>query len=190
MSILKSFAAELLAVPYRLRFGHIGRRPRLFFPVVGFRRGQDSVGGQRVGGIVCGAVSRPRGRMEIGSKCELSSFARLEADVGHIMLGEQCSVNSFCVLNGYGGITIGIVLELHLIPSYYRPAISMKARAFRYIHRECWQRKRSLATMFGSVHIVSLSVGRESARTASLALGPLCWRISRPMQSRLVCPRG
>jgi acetyltransferase-like isoleucine patch superfamily enzyme len=49
----------------------------------------------------------PGGRMEIGSGCEVRSFARLEADTGHLVLGERSSVNPFCLLNGFGGLRIG-----------------------------------------------------------------------------------
>jgi len=104
--MLESFAAELLALPYRLRFGRIGRRPRLFPPLLisgarGIQLGDDA----RVESFVALSVARG-GRMEIGSQCELRSFARLEADSGHLVLGEKCSVNSFCLLNGYGGIPV------------------------------------------------------------------------------------
>jgi acetyltransferase-like isoleucine patch superfamily enzyme len=54
------------------------------------------------------AISAGReGRIEIGSTCELRSFARLEANEGHITLGDSCSVNPFCLLDGFGGLTIG-----------------------------------------------------------------------------------
>lgn len=47
------------------------------------------------------------GRLEVGSFCEIRSFALLEADNGYLVLGDRTSVNHFCLLNGYGGLTIG-----------------------------------------------------------------------------------
>ncbi len=104
---LRSVAAELLALPYRLRFGRIGRRPRMFPPLLlaGTRRirlGDDT----RVESFVSLSVAR-EGSIDIGSNCELRSFACLEADTGRIVLGDGCSVNPFCSLNGYGGLQIG-----------------------------------------------------------------------------------
>jgi acetyltransferase-like isoleucine patch superfamily enzyme len=47
------------------------------------------------------------GRIEIGSGSEVRSFARLEADVGYIVIGDQSSVNPFSLLSGFGGLRIG-----------------------------------------------------------------------------------
>jgi acetyltransferase-like isoleucine patch superfamily enzyme len=60
----------------------------------------------RVESFVALTVS-PGGRIQIGSGCELRSFARLEADTGFIVIGNNCSVNPFCLLSGYGGLQIG-----------------------------------------------------------------------------------
>jgi acetyltransferase-like isoleucine patch superfamily enzyme len=105
--VVKSFSAELLALPYRLVLARIGRRPRLFPPIFvsGGRRiriGDDA----HIESFVAMSVGRG-GCLEIGSHCELRAFARLEADVGSIVLGNRCSVNPFCVFNGFGGISIG-----------------------------------------------------------------------------------
>lgn len=104
---MKALIAELIALPYRLRLGRLGRRPRLFPPLLltGARRvrlGDDA----RVESFVTLSAG-PTARIEIGSNCELRSFARLEADEGHIVLGNSCSVNPFSSLNGYGGLRIG-----------------------------------------------------------------------------------
>jgi acetyltransferase-like isoleucine patch superfamily enzyme len=105
--VVKSLAAELLALPYRLVLARVGRRPRLFPPIFvsGGRRiriGDDA----HIESFVAMSVGCG-GRVEIGAHCELRSFARLDADTGFITLGSRCSVNPFCVLNGFGGITIG-----------------------------------------------------------------------------------
>jgi acetyltransferase-like isoleucine patch superfamily enzyme len=105
--LTRSLAAEVLAVPYRLRLRRVGRRPRLFpfILISGGRRialGDDA----RAESFVTLSVGRG-GRITIGDHCELRRFAQLEADTGYIEIGHRCSVNQFCVLNGYGGIRIG-----------------------------------------------------------------------------------
>jgi len=107
MGLLKSVAAGLLALPYRLRLGHLGRRPRLFPRVLltGGRRirlGDDS----RVASYAA-LIAQPGGRIEIGNGCEIASFARLDADVGTIVIGDRSSVNPFSLLNGFGDLRIG-----------------------------------------------------------------------------------
>jgi len=105
--VVTSIVAELLALPYRARLGHLGRRPRLFpfVRVSGGRRvrlGDDA----RVQSFAAlSAVAG--GRVTIGASCELGASAQLEAAGGQITMGDRCSVNQFCVLNGFGGITIG-----------------------------------------------------------------------------------
>jgi acetyltransferase-like isoleucine patch superfamily enzyme len=104
---LKSLAAELLAMPYRLRFGGLGRRPRVFPPLLISGAGRIRLGDDaRVEQFASLSAAR-EGRIVIGSRCELGSFARLDADVGFIEVGDDCSVNPFCLLNGFGGLTIG-----------------------------------------------------------------------------------
>ena len=106
-SALRSFAATLIAIPYRLRFGRLGRRPRLLPPLLLGGAGRIRIGDDAwIESFVALSAGR-EGRIEIGSACELRSFARLEADTGHITLGDRCSVNPFCFLNGFGGLTIG-----------------------------------------------------------------------------------
>jgi len=97
----------MLALPYRVRLHRVGRRPRLFpfILISGGRRialGDDA----RVESFVTLSAGRG-GRVTIGEHCELRRFAQLEADSGYIELGHRCSVNQFCVLNGFGGIKIG-----------------------------------------------------------------------------------
>ena len=60
----------------------------------------------RVESFVSLSVAR-EGSIEIGSHCELRSFARLDADVGRIAIGDGSSVNPFCLLSGFGGLRIG-----------------------------------------------------------------------------------
>lgn len=105
--LLRSVIAELLAAPYRLFLRRVGRRPRLVPPLLlsGARRirlGDDC----RIEAF--SALSTVGdGRIEIGSGCEVRSFARLEADVGYILIGDRSSVNPFCLLSGFGGLRIG-----------------------------------------------------------------------------------
>ena len=107
LAILRSAAAALLALPYRLRFGRLGRRPRLFPPLLLSGAGRIYVGDDaRIEAFAALTVSR-EGRIEVGANCEIRSFARLEADVGHIVMGDRCSINPFTLLSGYGGLRIG-----------------------------------------------------------------------------------
>ena len=104
-------------MPYRLRFGGLGRRPRLFPPLLLAGAGRMRLGDDvRVESFVTLSVSRG-GRLEIGSRCELRSFARLEAAVGHIVLGDDCSVNPFCLLSGHGGLRLGnnVLIAAHTV---------------------------------------------------------------------------
>ena len=45
--------------------------------------------------------------VEIGSGSNVKDFARLCPREGFIKIGQNCSINPFCILLGYGGITIG-----------------------------------------------------------------------------------
>lgn len=103
----RGIAAELVALPYRFRFARVGRRPRMFPPlmVTGARRislGDDA----RIEAFAVLSAA-PGGRLDIGSQCEVSSFARIDADTGSIAIGDHSSVNSFCLINGFGGVRIG-----------------------------------------------------------------------------------
>ncbi len=105
--MLKAVAAAILALPCRLVLGRLGRRPRLSPPLLlrGARRirmGDDV----RTEGFAW-LSARGRGRIDVGDRCEIGCFARLEADTGHIAIGDDSSVNAFCLLNGFGGLDIG-----------------------------------------------------------------------------------
>lgn len=45
--------------------------------------------------------------IEVGKGSVVKDFARLCPRTGFIKIGNRCSINSYCVLLGYGGITIG-----------------------------------------------------------------------------------
>lgn len=45
--------------------------------------------------------------IEIGESSVIKDFARLCPRDGFIRIGKKCSINPYCVLLGYGGITIG-----------------------------------------------------------------------------------
>lgn len=45
--------------------------------------------------------------INIGSSCEIKKFSILDASTGYITIGNNCSVNSFCSINGFGGVVIG-----------------------------------------------------------------------------------
>lgn len=45
--------------------------------------------------------------IEIGEKTHIKEYARLLSRGGFIRIGKRCSVNPFCIIYGYGGVTIG-----------------------------------------------------------------------------------
>jgi acetyltransferase-like isoleucine patch superfamily enzyme len=47
------------------------------------------------------------GNIAIGNKTRIHQYARLECYGGEIRIGENCSINPFCILYGHGGLTIG-----------------------------------------------------------------------------------
>ncbi|WP_040920406.1 acyltransferase [Leptonema illini] len=61
------------------------------------------------------------GSIKIGAGCRIHHFAQLLTYRGHIILGENCSVNPFTILYGHGGLTIGnnvrIAAHVVIIPS-------------------------------------------------------------------------
>lgn len=104
---VRGIAAELVALPYRMRLGHLGRRPRLFPPLLLRGANRILLGDDARLEPFAGLSALPGGRLEIGSQCEVSSFARIDADTGSIVIGDHSSVNSFCLINGFGGVRIG-----------------------------------------------------------------------------------
>lgn len=105
--LIRAFGAEVLAVPYRLRLKHLGRRPRLFAPLLihgarGIEIGDDA----RIEAFAL-LSTEAGGRLTIGNRFEMAAFARVEADIGYISIGDRSSVNSFCTINGFGGVRIG-----------------------------------------------------------------------------------
>jgi acetyltransferase-like isoleucine patch superfamily enzyme len=52
-------------------------------------------------------ANRPGAKIEIGDYTTIYPYALLKANGGTIRIGEGCSVNDYCVLDGVGGITIG-----------------------------------------------------------------------------------
>jgi carbonic anhydrase/acetyltransferase-like protein (isoleucine patch superfamily) len=55
--------------------------------------------------------------IEVGESTIICESAMLKAMGGHIKLGRGCSVNSFCVLYGHGGLTIGdgVMIAAHTV---------------------------------------------------------------------------
>lgn len=97
----------MLALPYRTRLRRLGRRPRIFPPLRITGASRISVGDDaRIEHYVTLSAG-VGGRIVIGARCELRPFAQLEADQGFIEIGDSCSLNQFCVLNGLGGLTLG-----------------------------------------------------------------------------------
>lgn len=100
-------AKALLALPFRLRLGSLGRAVRLRPPLLlhGARRIHigDRVSIEQFAGLSA-AIG---GVIRIGDDCEIRCFTRLEAHQGWLQLGVRSSVNPFTLLSGFGGLTIG-----------------------------------------------------------------------------------
>lgn len=105
--MLRTLVAALVAVPYRLRFKRVGKRPRFFAPLL--TRGASRIElGDDVYVEAFASLSAARGgSLRIGSEVEIGSFARVDADTGSITIGDRSSVNAFCLINGYGHVRIG-----------------------------------------------------------------------------------
>ena len=60
----------------------------------------------------------------IGDNTYLTSFAVIDAQGGFVKIGENCSVNPFCILYGHGGLEIGngvrIAAKTTIIPANHR----------------------------------------------------------------------
>ena len=60
----------------------------------------------------------------IGNNTHLASFAVIDAQGGFVKIGENCSVNPFCILYGHGGLEIGngvrIAAKTTIIPANHR----------------------------------------------------------------------
>lgn len=52
------------------------------------------------------------GSIDIGDRVEIHDFARVAAYGGHVRIGNDCSVNAFCILLGHGGLTIGSMVRI------------------------------------------------------------------------------
>jgi acetyltransferase-like isoleucine patch superfamily enzyme len=48
-----------------------------------------------------------KGWIKIGQYSTVYPYALLKANNGFIQIGDGCSINDYCVFNGYGGITLG-----------------------------------------------------------------------------------
>ena len=51
-------------------------------------------------------------RIRIGARCQISAYAMLMTYGGSIEIGDDCSVNPFCVLYGHGGLKIGSCVRI------------------------------------------------------------------------------
>lgn len=45
--------------------------------------------------------------IEIDENTHIKAYAQLVARGGFIRIGKRCSINPFCMIYGYGGVTIG-----------------------------------------------------------------------------------
>ena len=96
-----------MALPYRLRFGSLGRAVRIKPPLLleGARR--IHVGNRVIMEQFVGMTVSAGGEIRVGDECELRCFSRFEAHDGYIRIGARCGINPYTLLSGYGGLTIG-----------------------------------------------------------------------------------
>jgi acetyltransferase-like isoleucine patch superfamily enzyme len=57
--------------------------------------------------VQTGRANTPNEQVRIGSNTKIRGAARIYAMDGTVTIGDNCSVNPFCVLYGTGGLTIG-----------------------------------------------------------------------------------
>lgn len=104
---LTSLAKAVIALPYRFRFGSLGRSVRIISPLLLQGAGRMHIGDGVLIEQFVGMTAVGNGEIHVGNDCELRCFSRMEAHDGFIRLGARCGVNPFTLLSGYGGLTIG-----------------------------------------------------------------------------------
>lgn len=52
------------------------------------------------------------GKITLGDRCEIHSYARLMTYGGSITMGDDCSVNPYSILYGHGGLEIGSMVRI------------------------------------------------------------------------------
>lgn len=52
------------------------------------------------------------GKITLGARCEIHSYARLMTYGGSITVGDDCSVNPYSILYGHGGLEIGSMVRI------------------------------------------------------------------------------
>lgn len=86
-------------------------------------RGRLSVGGGTRIDASARFIFRLRGKIRIGSQCDIGPGALLATYGGDIQIGDRCSVNAYAVLYGQGGLTIGddvrIASHVVIVPSQH-----------------------------------------------------------------------
>lgn len=85
-------------------------------------RGPVSIGRNPSFGAGVALDARKKGRIEIGDNAKVLRGAILDARYGSISIGNNCSVNPYCVIYGYGaGVEIGdfvrIAAHTVIVPS-------------------------------------------------------------------------
>jgi acetyltransferase-like isoleucine patch superfamily enzyme len=90
------------------RGSKIGRGVR-FRGAKGIRLGADVAVGMYVS---FDAEGWGGGSIDVGDRVEIHDFARVATYGGQVRIGNDCSVNAFCVLHGHGGLTIGNMVRI------------------------------------------------------------------------------
>lgn len=105
--IIVKLAKATIAFPYRFRFASLGHSVRIMPPLLLQGAKRITIGDRVIMEQYVGMTAVAGGEIIVGNDCELRCFSRLEAHDGYIHLGNHSSVNSFTLLSGYGGLTIG-----------------------------------------------------------------------------------
>jgi acetyltransferase-like isoleucine patch superfamily enzyme len=58
------------------------------------------------------AWSFGRGQISIGKRTEIQDYCRLQTYGGSITIGDDCSLNPFCIVYGHGGLRIGNAVRI------------------------------------------------------------------------------
>lgn len=99
---------------------HLNRLPAL----VHATRPSVSIGTGGKVSFLARLSTRHGGRIKIGKRVEILPGAILATYGGDIVIGDDCSINPYCVVYGHGGLTIGngvrIAAHTVIIPANHR----------------------------------------------------------------------
>jgi len=112
-SFVVNVAGSLNGFYRRLRLGDVGI-PCKISPFATFKglTGSISIGHDTLVNRDAYFECDKNGSIQIGSHCEIHSYARIMTYGGHISIGDYSSVNPYTILYGHGGLTIGSMVRI------------------------------------------------------------------------------